>query len=165
MDVEGTPLLRAGIKVSPFHMKIPGTNCLGTQTVKQRHLSPWSDTHWGERKTERGWRKRGKCFYSQMETKIFFTLKSNVSVWSSHELVCMSVCWHILQLTICIFQGLFLLGRLGDDLDPLAEEDSDVGAVPVQHLHGQHEVLPFIRVADIQRLSCAEVLTQGKDAG
>lgn len=39
------------------------------------------------------------------------------------------------QLTISIFQGLFLLGGLGDDLDPLAEEDSNVGTVSIQHLY------------------------------
>lgn len=65
-----------------------------------------------------------------------------------------------LRLTISIFQGLFLLGGFRDDLDPLAEEDSYVGAVSVKHLHRQHEVLSFIRVTDIQRLCCAEVLTQ-----
>lgn len=40
VDVEGAPLLRAGVKVPPFHMKIPGTDCLGTQPVEQGHLSP-----------------------------------------------------------------------------------------------------------------------------
>lgn len=70
----------------------------------------------------------------------------------------MCVCWHILQLTICIFQGLFLLRGLGDDLDSLTEEEPYVGTVPVQHLHWQHEVFPFIWVTDIQCLRCAEVL-------
>lgn len=65
---------------------------------------------------------------------------------------------HRRQLTICVFEGLFLLGGLGDDLDSLAEKEPDVGAVPVQHLHRQHEVFAFIRVADVQRLGCAEVL-------
>lgn len=63
-----------------------------------------------------------------------------------------------MQLTICIFQGLFLLGGLGDNLDPLAEEEPYVGAVPIQHLHRQHEVFPFIRVTDVQCLGHAEVL-------
>lgn len=53
VDVEGTPLLGAGKKVPPLHVEIPGTNCLGTQAVKQRYLRPWSYTHCGERKTER----------------------------------------------------------------------------------------------------------------
>lgn len=52
VDVEGTPLLGAGKKVPPFHMKIPGANCLGTQAVKQRYLSPWSYAHCGEREEE-----------------------------------------------------------------------------------------------------------------
>lgn len=34
VDVEGAPLLGAGMKVSPFHVKISGTNRLGTQTVE-----------------------------------------------------------------------------------------------------------------------------------
>lgn len=137
MDVEGSPLLGAGKKVSPLYMKIPGANCLGTQAVKQRHFSPRRYTHWGERKAE--WVRRRE-----------------------HLRMCLFVWWHILQLTICIFQRLLLLGGLGDDLDPLAEEDSYVGAVPVQHLHRQHEVLPFIWIADIQRLSGAEVLRSRK---
>lgn len=69
------------------------------------------------------------------------------------------------RLTVCILEGLFLLGGFGDDLDPLAEKESDVGAVPVQHLHRQHEVLAFIRVADVQRLRCAEVLQRRRQDG
>lgn len=69
------------------------------------------------------------------------------------------------QLTIGVLQGLLLLGGLGDDLDPLAEEEADVGAVAVQHLHRQHEVLPFVRVADVQRLSRAEVLKRKNKFG
>ena len=38
-------------------------------------------------------------------------------------------------LTISIFQRLLFLGRLGDDLDALAVEDSDVLPSPVEHLH------------------------------
>lgn len=36
--------------------------------------------------------------------------------------------------TVSVFQGLLLFGGLGDDFDPLAEEDADVGAVSVEHL-------------------------------
>lgn len=36
--------------------------------------------------------------------------------------------------TVSVFQGLLLFGGLGDDFDPLAEEDTDVGAVAVKHL-------------------------------
>lgn len=50
----------------------------------------------------------------------------------------------LFSLTVCVLEGLFLLGGFGDDLDPLAEEDSDVRAVPVEHLHCQHEVLPLV---------------------
>lgn len=149
VDVEGSPLLGAGKKVPPLHMKIPGTDRLGTQTVKQCHLSPWSDAHWGERK-----RLKEKKISVSVCLKPYSCLSMRYCV-----------CRHILQLTICIFQGLFLLGWLGDDLDPLAEEDSYVGAVPIQHLHSQHEVFPFIRVTDIQCLSCAEVLMQGQGTG
>lgn len=67
------------------------------------------------------------------------------------------------QLTVCIFEGLFLLGGFGDDLDSFAEKEPNVGAVPVQHLHRQHEVFAFIRVADVQRLGCAEVLKNGTE--
>lgn len=65
-------------------------------------------------------------------------------------------------LTVCIFQGLLLLGRLGDDFDSLTEETSDVCAVGIQHSHRQHEVFPFVCVADIQGLSSAEVLVRGQ---
>ena len=65
-------------------------------------------------------------------------------------------------LTVGVLQRLLLLGGLGDDLDPLAEEDSDVGAVPVEHLHRQHEVLPLVRVRDVQRLGRAEVLRRSE---
>ena len=65
-------------------------------------------------------------------------------------------------LTVSILQGLLLLGGLGDDLDALAEEDPDVSAVPVEHLHRQHEVLALVRIADVQRLSGAEVLRGGE---
>lgn len=52
--------------------------------------------------------------------------------------------WVVNILTVCVFEGLFFFGRFGDDLDPLAEEDADVCAVPVEHLHRQHEVLAFV---------------------
>ena len=65
-------------------------------------------------------------------------------------------------LTVSVLKRLLLLGGLGDHLDALAEEDSDVGAVAVEHLHRQHEVFALVRVADVQRLSGAEVL-QGSE--
>lgn len=55
-----------------------------------------------------------------------------------------SVMWVVNILTVCVFEGLFFFGWFGDDLDPLAEEDADVCAVPVEHLHRQHEVLAFV---------------------
>ena len=38
------------------------------------------------------------------------------------------------QLTVSVFEGLLLFGGLGDDFDPLAEEDADVCTVAVEHL-------------------------------
>ena len=43
--------------------------------------------------------------------------------------------WEASALTVSVLKGLLLFGRLGDDLDALAEEDSDVGAVTIQHAH------------------------------
>lgn len=34
VDVEGPPLLGAGMKVPPLHVKIPGANRLWSQSVK-----------------------------------------------------------------------------------------------------------------------------------
>ena len=39
-------------------------------------------------------------------------------------------------------------------------EDADVLAVAVEHLDGQHEVLPLVRVGDVKRLGGAVVLKQ-----
>lgn len=47
-------------------------------------------------------------------------------------------------LTVSVLERLLLFGRLRDDLDALAEEDADVGAVAVQHAHRQHEVLALV---------------------
>lgn len=60
--------------------------------------------------------------------------------------------------TVSIFQGLLLFGGLGDDFDPLAEEDTDVSAVAVEHLDGQHEVLSLVRVGYVQGFGCAIIL-------
>lgn len=60
--------------------------------------------------------------------------------------------------TVSVFQGLLLFGGLGDDFDPLAEEDANVGAVAVEHLDGQHEVLSLVRVGYVQGFGCAIVL-------
>lgn len=139
MDVEGTPLLGAGKEITPLHVKIPGANCLGAQAVKQRYLCPWSYTHW------------------RWEDKKWESQRISASLYSC-------VGWHILQLTIGIFQGLFLLGGLGDDLDSFTEKEPNVGAVPIQHLHRQHEVFPFVWVTDIQCLSCAEVLRRKRQS-
>ena len=48
------------------------------------------------------------------------------------------------ELTVCILEGLLLFGGFGDDFDPPAEEDADVGAVAVEHLDRQHEVLSLV---------------------
>lgn len=60
--------------------------------------------------------------------------------------------------TVSVFQGLLLFGGLGDDFDPLAEEDTDVSAVAVEHLDGQHEVLSLVRVGYVQGFGCAIIL-------
>ena len=51
VDVEGPPLLGAGVEVAPLHVKVPGADRLGAQPVEQRHLGPRRYTHWGERGT------------------------------------------------------------------------------------------------------------------
>lgn len=62
------------------------------------------------------------------------------------------------ELTVCVFERLFLFRWLGDDFDPLAEEDTDVSAVAVEHLDGQHEVLSLVGVGYVQGFGCAIVL-------
>lgn len=64
------------------------------------------------------------------------------------------------QLTVGVFEGLFFFGGLGDDFDPLAEEDTDVGAVAVEHLDGQHEVLSLVGVGYVQGFGCAIILVK-----
>lgn len=68
--------------------------------------------------------------------------------------------WHTtgVKLTISIFEGLFLFGGFGDDFDPLAEEDTDVSAVAIEHLDGQHEVLSLVGVGYVQGFGCAIIL-------
>lgn len=46
--------------------------------------------------------------------------------------------------TVSVFQGLLLFGRFRDDFDPLAEEDANVIAIAIEHLHRQHEVFSLI---------------------
>lgn len=65
------------------------------------------------------------------------------------------------KLTVSVFQRLLLLGGLGDYFDPLAEEDADVGAVAVEHLDRQHEVLSLVRVGYVQGFGCAIILQGG----
>lgn len=62
------------------------------------------------------------------------------------------------RLTVGVFKGLLLFGGLGDDFDPLAEEDTDVSAVAVEHLDRQHEVLSLVRVGYVQGFGCAIIL-------
>ena len=53
---------------------------------------------------------------------------------------------------------MLLLGRFGDDLDPLGEEGAHIVAVGEEHLAGQLEVLPLVRVGDKECLRCTVVL-------
>lgn len=62
------------------------------------------------------------------------------------------------KLTVCVFEGLLLFGGLGDDFDPLAEEDTDVSTVAVEHLDRQHEVLSLVGVGYVQGFGCAIIL-------
>lgn len=68
------------------------------------------------------------------------------------------MCYKWWTLTVGVLEGLFFFGRFWDDLDPLAQEDTDVCAVPVEHLHREHEVLAFVWVWDVQCFGCAIVL-------
>ncbi len=68
-------------------------------------------------------------------------------------------------LTVSVFEGLLLFGRLGDDFDPLAEEDTDVSAVAVEHLDRQHEVLSLVGVGYVQGFGCAIILSDMKERG
>lgn len=65
----------------------------------------------------------------------------------------------LVQLTVSVFEGLLLFGGLGDDFDPLAEEDANVCAVAVEHLDGQHEVLSLVGVGYVQGFGCAIILS------
>lgn len=47
-----------------------------------------------------------------------------------------------------VLQRLFLLGRFRDHLDALRVEDANVLAVAIEHLYGEHEVLPLVRIGD-----------------
>lgn len=72
MNVEGTPLLRAGMKVSPLHMEIPGTDRLGTQAVKQGHLCPRCYTYWrGIKNRKWNWKKK-IIFKSNLNIKLLW---------------------------------------------------------------------------------------------
>lgn len=62
------------------------------------------------------------------------------------------------KLTVSVFERLLLFGGLGDDFDPLAEEDTNVSAVAIEHLDGQHEVLSLVGVGYVQGFGCAIVL-------
>lgn len=66
------------------------------------------------------------------------------------------------KLTVCVFERLLLFGGLRDDFDPLAEEDTDVSAVAIEHLDGQHEVLSLVGVGYVQGFGCAIILEMGK---
>ena len=62
------------------------------------------------------------------------------------------------ELTVCVLETLLLLRRLGDHFDALAVEHADVGSIAVEHLEGQHEMLPLVRVADEKGLRRAVML-------
>ena len=61
-------------------------------------------------------------------------------------------------LTFRVLKALLLLAGLGDHFDFLGVEDADVGAVSVEHLQVEHEVLALVRVGDEQGLGRAVVL-------
>lgn len=56
MDVEGAPLLGAGVEVAAFHVEIARADRLGAQPVEQRHLGPRCDAHCGTNGT--AWARR-----------------------------------------------------------------------------------------------------------
>ena len=66
------------------------------------------------------------------------------------------------QLTVCILERLFLLGRFRDDFDALRSELTNLLFVSVKHLDAQHEVLALVRVRDEQGLRRAVALNQTK---
>lgn len=45
VDVEGAPLLGAGVEVATFHVEITRADRLGPQPVEQRHLGARRDAH------------------------------------------------------------------------------------------------------------------------
>ena len=67
-------------------------------------------------------------------------------------------CHFISVLTFRVLKALLLLAGLGDHFDFLGVEDADVGAVSVEHLQVEHEVLALVRVGDEQGLGSAVVL-------
>lgn len=45
VDVEGAPLLGAGVEVAALHVQVARADRLGPQPVEQRHLGPRGDAH------------------------------------------------------------------------------------------------------------------------
>lgn len=61
-------------------------------------------------------------------------------------------------LTVGVFQRLFLLRGLGDDLDEAAVEGAQLPAASEHEPQHQSEVLPLVCVRDVQSLGATEFL-------
>lgn len=63
-----------------------------------------------------------------------------------------------LGLTVCVLQGLLLLGWFGDHFDQLAVESANLLPIAEEELQDQPEVFPLVRIRNIQSFGTAEFL-------
>lgn len=69
------------------------------------------------------------CTYVCMYVSVFFSMQTKC-----REALPCGTHKTRAQLTVSVLEGLLLFGGFGNNFDPLAEEDTDVGAVAVEHL-------------------------------
>jgi hypothetical protein len=125
---EGAPLGGTGVKIVIVHVQVTSADRLRAESIEQGHFGPAGDAHW-------------EFLYRQMLNQSRTGKKIRIK-----------------SLTIGVLERLLLLGRFGNDFNPLAVEDADILAVAVKHFHRQHEMLALVRVGNEQRLGRAITL-------
>lgn len=63
-----------------------------------------------------------------------------------------------IQLTIRVLERLLLFGWFRNNLDALRVEYSNIFTVSIEHFDGKHEMLPFVRITNVQSFCSAKVL-------